>query len=308
MRHQIVLSGCIALFVPVLGLAAETEALDSFVLEMTMPAPSQSASTIAVHCQTGCVWTEETIECSAQQPCHAIIASSSVVDSVDKLQRHKVEARPIAGSVCIGLPTKSDPPPFEHFQRCQETTDARGNPTQMCESEEVPTPDTRVVVTAVMAGSPAEQAGFRAGDVVATLNAVPMRVRMDVYHAILSKAPGQSFEALLVRAGGSVVVRGHFGIAMSDDRCAVADEATLRNPALTAQELGPAPFLVTLDGLVSGVEVHCVQGCGWAVGPIHTSEPVHLSGTFDQNDMVSLHDVGDAPRPPAHWLRHSSSE
>ena len=55
---------------------------------------------------------------------------------------------------------------------------------------------------------------------------------------------------------------------MSDETCAVATEKLLRGPALTAQDLEPAPFLVEFDGDTSGIEVNCVQGCYWHAGPI----------------------------------------
>jgi membrane-associated protease RseP (regulator of RpoE activity) len=295
MRHPLILSACLAVLLPVPGVAAETEAVDSFVLDISLPQLPQSAYTVAVRCQTGCLWTDKVIECPTGRPCHAVIASSNVVDSIEKLERHEVEARAIAGSVCLGLQTKSDPPPREYSQRCQETTDQRGNPSTECEAEEVPTPDTRVILTAVTAGSPAEQAGLRAGDVVATFNGVPMRVRTDLFRAIERMRAGQSFEASLRREGAAVVVRGRLGIRMSDQGCAVADEKLLR----TAQKLEPAPFLVEVDGFVAGTEIHCVQGCSWAIGPYSTSGPpeTRFSATFDQNDVVTFGEHGDRPSP-----------
>ena len=124
---------------------------------------------------------------------------------------------------------------------------------------------------------------------------------MDVYHAVQNMRAGQPFEAVLERDGGQVVARGRLGLVMSDGRCAVFNEKLMRT-AVTEQEL-EARFLLELDDLPSGAEIHCVQGCGWGVGPMQIgpqrpSDPIpRFSATYDEKGMVDFRETGRASRP-----------
>ena len=142
MRLPIVLTASLSLLPPVLSTAAQTQAADSFVLELTLPAQPQP-DTIAARCQTGCLWVEKTIECSAGQPCRALIASSNIVASMEDLQTRSVEERPLADTVCLGLQTKSHPRPLESSERCQDTIDERGNPGSMWKQRKYRAPTPR---------------------------------------------------------------------------------------------------------------------------------------------------------------------
>jgi hypothetical protein len=298
MRKPLAWIVCAALFMPAFSLADETKAVDSFVLDMKVPG-SKAVRTIVVRCTRGCEWTEKAIECmGGRKACHAVIASSNVVDSIDQLRRHSVEPRPIAGSVCLGVQTLSDPPPHMDSSRCEETVNERGDTGMACQAIEVPAPRTRVLIRDVLADSPAGQAGFKTGDVLVTFNGVPPQGRMDLVEAILRGVAGQPYEAVLTRQGIRVTARGRFGIVMSDETCAVATEKLLRGPALTAQDLEPAPFLVEFDGDISGIEVNCVQGCYWHAGPIPCEG--NCAVTYDQNDFAGLSLLEATDTPPDH--------
>jgi predicted metalloprotease with PDZ domain len=243
-----------------------------------------------VRCTRGCDWIEKTIACpAAQDSCYAIVASSDIVDGVDQLQQRQREVRPLAGSVCLGIVTISDPKPLPGPQTCEESMDEHGNSQTSCTDEEVPAPNTRVIVRQVVEGSPAQQSGFKAGDVIVALNGVPVRGNTELHNAVQRLVAGQSFDASLKRGDTLVSARGRLGFAMSDNSCAVADEKLMHARALTAQDLEPAPFLVEFHGVPSGgIGVQCLQGCGWAIKGGTPGSSSTLTVTFDQNGLSSV--------------------
>src|SRR5690606_16352841 len=69
------------------------------------------------------------------------------------------------------------------------------------------------VVREVEAGSSAEKAGIRAGDVVVALNGRPLRNSSDLRNAVGLVRPGETVELTLLRDGRKLTVRAQVGKA-----------------------------------------------------------------------------------------------
>jgi S1-C subfamily serine protease len=57
----------------------------------------------------------------------------------------------------------------------------------------------RLVVAAVLPGTPAEEAGLKPGDLLLTLNGRAVRARRDLYHQLWEHRPGESFHCTIFR-------------------------------------------------------------------------------------------------------------
>ena len=118
--------------------------------------------------------------------------------------------------------------------------------------------DRRVVLTEVQAGSPAEQAGFRAGDQVKQVGDLPVINALDIERGLLDAQPGQPTRVVVRRDGRdqnfAIDVRPVGGRAAPIPTSAVAAA-----PAADAEEAGGAVWR-TLGLKVTPVDSRYVVG------------------------------------------------
>jgi membrane-associated protease RseP (regulator of RpoE activity) len=168
MKQILILSAAVSLL-PTPLQAAEPPAAASFRIEVFMRPQTSAPSTMPVECMRGCAWERQTIECPAEsKECRAIIDGRFGIEPWSPELRGVEQVLPWNGTVCLG-----------YAPGIITVEDGR---------------DAAFLIRRVDAGSPAELAGLRAGDVLTSFNSQP--VRTDDPRAMLEGLEaGQAFEA-----------------------------------------------------------------------------------------------------------------
>jgi len=114
-----------------------------------------------------------------------------------------------------------------------------------------------VIVTGAVAKSPAEAAGFKAGDIFATFNAVPVQQAKDVYDAVQVMHVGQRFNATVMRGDQTIALSGAAGAFSYTRQCITAGSPTIVAPPDHSE------FVLEFDAPGADTELTCHHGCTW---------------------------------------------
>lgn len=289
MNHLQILGSSMLLLSTAVSLAAEPTATSDFAIEMTLAARQAAGQIIEVRCLQGCDWDTKTFTCAdADGECRSLIASREDATASDG---PATEPRPLSGSVCLGVGTVHDPDSryetvetnsFVEGYLVSETTSVEGS--------------GKAFVGRVIADSPADQAGFKRGDIIASFNGVMIQRRADFVDLALNLTPGQPFVAVLDRDGMPVTVRGRAGIRTSDHKCSALDERLRQRPGMTWQELEATSFKLAVDVPPGGAGFRCLWGCAWT--DVSESDLGRLRGCWIEVDPISLGGSCPRNRPP----------
>jgi hypothetical protein len=233
-----------------------------------------------IYCIMGCDWERRRIECpESEGPCRVVIAGRSDYAPPLKTDDINQDARPISGTVCLGV---------NLFRAC-----AIGNSGTPCNSHKDQKPEDLKLTSKVMRGSPAAEAGMRDDDVATGFNGLPVHGPGDMHRAVQKLSPGDPFEITVERDGVPINLRGRLGMRTSDFRCAAFDSALLQRPTMTAEEVEALQFEVDVPVSTAGATFKCLKGCAW---------PGFATGKLPENSRVGIERqgydpyVGDEPR------------
>lgn len=110
------------------------------------------------------------------------VAIDHAMEVVKQLQKHGRVSRPFVGMTIVSLDTTTMALERAH------------NPV-------FPNVSSGVLITRVIPGSPAEQAGLEIGDVIVELDGKPVRTQVDILRALGFKV-GHTFSMTVARRGG----------------------------------------------------------------------------------------------------------
>ena len=220
--------------------AADAPSGSDFRIEVLVHKSAPGPKSIPVRCISGCAWNAQTIECpAASNECRVIVDARAGIEPAIADAGDSDQVRPVSETVCLGVGT--------------------GPPRQADASSGTP---AGIVIMGVVAGSPAELAGFAAGDLLTDLNSVPTKHGMDLRAAIPKLAAGDVFDATVYRKEAPVSLRGRLGVMTTADRCMPADPELLARPAVMAPKASKAPFMLAFDDL-GEADLRCLSGCLW---------------------------------------------
>jgi len=248
MKQLSIPGASILMLMPFAYVAADSYASASFKIEVELTRQSAAQASYPVRCLEGCDWEATTIECpGGDRVCRAVIAARSPAGFSDQASAPPSEIRALSGTVCLGLGTRS----IETALRTGEL------------GQEWSGPRSGLLVVDVVAGSPADLAGFKQGDLMTSFNAVPVERTADAYDAVQATTAGQLFEATVDRNGTLLHIAGALGMLTTAGKCAPADARLLQSPAVTAADMISAPFRIVLFVPDSRFELTCLEGCTW---------------------------------------------
>jgi hypothetical protein len=238
-KRLLVLCSSMLLLAATMLQAADASSGADFRIEVLVHQSAPGPKSIPVRCN-GCVWNAQTIECPAESKyCRVIVDARNGIEPAVAETGRSDEIRPVSGTVCLGLATG----------RPQQADTSSGTPAGLAVME-------------VVAGSPAELAGFKAGDLLTDLNSMPMRRGMELRGAVQKLAAGDGFDATVYRDNGPVFLRGRLGVMTTADKCMPADPELLAKPAVAGPAVAKAPFTLAFDDL-GEADLRCLSGCPW---------------------------------------------
>jgi PDZ domain len=233
---------CLLLVLTTASQAATESGAAGFRIEVLVHKAASDSASIPVECLYGCAWDKQVIDCPAEaKECRVIIDGRFGIEPWSKDATGVQTVLPWSGTVCLGLLGGTN-------------------------------------VRKVEAGSPAELAGIKTGDLFAGLNGVSLERPEDLHDMVKRMEAGQPFEATLKRNGMEIQVSGQFGI-WTTAGCRPAAPELLALPG--AELLPMAPFSIAIDDLTIPIELKCLEGCDlWRPMPVSACPPPTHSCTF----------------------------
>jgi hypothetical protein len=254
MRPLLLVSASLAWFLSAAGFADEPAAANVFAMELVVsPKAGEPPGPVTIRCLEGCDWAEKSFVCDETSLwCRGIVASRA-----DYQQKVAYETWPMLGSVCTGLSLKSTLPPE---QKCEPIEDEHGSSGKQCVA--IAAPGSRAYVVRTKPDSPAEKAGLIAGDLVVSINDIPMGDNSDLAKVLKGAKSGDPFIALIERDGAPMTLYGHLGINLfvgmrPANKCAVATSELLS----TARVFEPVYFTLLVEGPDGSYDFDCLEGC-----------------------------------------------
>jgi hypothetical protein len=285
MRPLLLVSASLASFLPAASFPDEPAAPKDFAMELVVsPKAGEPPGPITIRCIEGCDWAEKSFVCDESSLwCRAVVASRA-----DYQQKVAYETLPMLGSVCTGLSLESTLPPE---QKCEPVEDEYGSSGQQCVA--IAAPGSRAYVVRTKPDSPAEKAGLIAGDLVVSINDVPIRGSSDLATVLKGAKSGDAFTALIERDGAPMTLHGHFGINMfvgmrPANKCAVATPEVLK----TAQAFEPVYFTILVEGPDGNYDFECLEGCVGSSGTSGSSSEGDTLGFSLRQDAGGLETGG----------------
>jgi hypothetical protein len=230
--------------------ATDSSAPAGFRMEVLVHNGSSVPASIPIECLHGCAWDKQIIDCPATtKECRVIIDGRFGIEPWTKEAAGPPPVLAWTGTVCLGLVAPNAPSTAEADTSEQDRSSV-----------------ARVIVRRVDAGSPAEVAGFKEGDLFAGFNGVTVKRAEDLHDIVQHKLAGEPFQATLNRNGTEIQVNGHLGI-FTTAGCRPADPQLLAMPA--AETLPMAPFSISIPDLRVPIELRCLEGCDlWRPTPV----------------------------------------
>jgi membrane-associated protease RseP (regulator of RpoE activity) len=307
MRSLISLAAAVVVF-PALGFAAEPPVSKDFAFEVIVP-KALPGQVLAMRCREGCTWTAETFKCPpSENECRAIVANHGVDDG--RTAPPKPEAKSLPDAVgCLGLRTIMNPP-GQNVLDCKTWEDKNGS-GKSCRGRMVPAKDSRSYVNDVWSGSPVETAGMEPGDLLVSFDGTPMQDFWEYYVKMLQEAkpkPGLAFDAVLERDGSRFTVQGHWGIRMSDGKCATFSPALLEAGRTAAPDPNFPDFFFAVDVPPGQIQTHCLRGCADSASGSYCDKADGCTFAYRQYDNVIAHGSGTMELMTPEMLKEFDAE
>jgi hypothetical protein len=242
MDRQLVFGACILMITTLARSAGPTA---DFRIEVLVHNRTSKPITVPVECPRGCDWDVANIECpGGNNDCSVMLDGRTGVQplSVKPIETRAEPdiLRPYSGTVCIGM---APAPP-----------------------DEVP-PGAKHMMVQVRPDGPAGLAGIGYGDVLLSLNGVPVQDLDTLIAIVHAGVAGGPFEATLTRNGKPIQAHGQFGVLTNTRGCMVATPELLATPPAVRPTTSPSPIPFEISFAHIDGELRCFEGCSWSSLP-----------------------------------------